>query len=93
MPTTREMSAVAEVVRRLVAAQAMVPVEAVTLAATPEALGLDSLGLVEVVFGLEEAFDIKIPFNANERGPRDFDISSVASIVASVERLIGERGR
>ena len=28
-------------------------------------LGLDSLGLVEVIFALEEAFDIAIPFNAN----------------------------
>ena len=34
--------------------------------ATLEDLGIDSLGLVEAVFAIEEAFDIQVPFNANE---------------------------
>ena len=29
-------------------------------------LGIDSLGLVEAIFAIEEAFDISVPFNANE---------------------------
>lgn len=29
--------------------------------------GIDSLGLVEAVFAIEERFDISVPFNANEQ--------------------------
>ena len=59
---------------------------------TPEAslayLGIDSLGLVESIFAIEEAFDIQIPFNANAPDQSEFDISSVASIIAAVEGLV-----
>ena len=51
-----------------------------------ESLGIDSLGLVESIFAIEEAFDISVPFNANDPDDSDFDISSVAAIVAAVEK-------
>ncbi len=54
-------------------------------------LGIDSLGLVESIFAIEEAFDISVPFNANDPQAGDFDISSVATIVAAVERLVAEQ--
>lgn len=54
-------------------------------------LGIDSLGLVESIFAIEEAFDISVPFNANDPQAGDFDISSVAAIVAAVERLVAEQ--
>ena len=38
----------------------------VALDSTLEDLGIDSLGLVESIFAIEEAFDIQVPFNANE---------------------------
>jgi acyl carrier protein len=56
--------------------------------ATLADLGIDSLGLVESIFAIEEAFDIQVPFNANEPDASDFDISSVATIVREVENLI-----
>lgn len=60
---------------------------------TLEELGLDSLGLVEMIFAIEEAFDISVPFNANEPSQSEFDISSVGSIVRAVERMIlGQSG-
>ncbi|WP_097068938.1 acyl carrier protein [Rhodobacter maris] len=55
---------------------------------TLEELGLDSLGLVEMIFSIEETFGISVPFNANEPTQNDFDISSVGAIVRAVERLI-----
>lgn len=58
---------------------------------TLEELGIDSLGLVEAVFAIEEAFDIQVPFNANDPAASDFDISTVASIVAAVEDLVAAR--
>lgn len=55
---------------------------------TLEELGLDSLGLVEMIFAIEETFGISVPFNANEPTQSEFDISSVGAIVRAVERLI-----
>ena len=54
-------------------------------------LGIDSLGLVESIFAIEEAFDISVPFNANEPEQSDFDISTVASIIKAVETLLAEQ--
>ena len=54
-------------------------------------LGIDSLGLVECIFAIEEAFDISVPFNANEPAKSEFDISSVAAIVAAVEDLVRQQ--
>lgn len=77
----------------IVAAQAMIPVEAVWLEATPQELGLDSLGLVEMVFAIEEAFDITVPFNVNETGPQAFDITTIGSVVAAVRALVAAKGQ
>ncbi|QUJ77689.1 acyl carrier protein [Sulfitobacter albidus] len=76
-----------EQVIAIIAEQAMLEPEDINLTDTPEDLGIDSLGLVESIFAIEEAFDIQIPFNANNPSESDFDISSVATIVAGIERL------
>lgn len=82
---------VSEKVIAILAEQAVLDVADVTMDSTMESLGLDSLGLVESIFAIEEAFDISVPFNANDPGQTDFDISSVAAIVAGVERLIAQQ--
>lgn len=76
----------------IIAEQAMIPPEDVHLDSTPESLGIDSLGLVESIFAIEETFDISVPFNANNPEDSDFDISSVAQIVAGIKRLKAEQG-
>ena len=75
----------------IIAEQAMLEPHDVTMESTPEDLGIDSLGLVESIFAIEETFDITVPFNANNPQESDFDISSVASIVAGIERLKAEQ--
>lgn len=55
---------------------------------TLEELGLDSLGLVEMIFAIEETFGVSVPFNANEPSQSEFDVSSVGAIVRAVERLL-----
>ncbi|WP_299420958.1 acyl carrier protein [uncultured Shimia sp.] len=72
----------------IVAEQAVLEPSDVTLENTLEDLGIDSLGLVESIFAIEEEFDITIPFNANEPEKSDFDISSVATIIAGIETLV-----
>ena len=76
----------------ILAEQAMLAPEEVLLSDTLESLGVDSLGLVEAIFAIEESFDIQVPFNANEPGENRFDISSVQSIVSAVEKLVAEAG-
>ncbi len=72
----------------IIAEQAVLEPADVTLDSTLEDLGIDSLGLVESIFAIEEEFDISIPFNANDPSASDFDISNVASIVAGIQSLI-----
>lgn len=72
----------------IIAEQAVLEVADVSMDNTLEGLGIDSLGLVESIFAIEEAFDIQVPFNANDPTESEFDISSVASIVAAVEGLV-----
>ena len=75
----------------IIAEQAMLDLSDVSMDQTLEDLGIDSLGLVESIFAIEEAFDVDVPFNANSPGNGGFDISSVASIVAAVKNLVAEK--
>jgi acyl carrier protein len=71
----------------ILAEQAMLEPSDVTLDNTLDDLGIDSMALVETIFAIEEAFDISVPFNANNPEDSGFDISSVASIIAAVDQL------
>ena len=82
---------IARKVIAIIAEQAMIDPAEVRPEATPEQLGVDSLGLVEAVFAIEEAFDIAVPFNANDPGDSAFDITDVAHIVAAVQALVAQQ--
>lgn len=75
----------------IIAEQAVLEVSDVSMEASLEDLGIDSLGLVESIFAIEEAFDIAVPFNANDPADSAFDVSSVASVIAAVEGLVAEQ--
>mgnify|MGYP005709360019 FL=1 len=75
----------------IIAEQAILEPDDVSLESTLESLGIDSMGLVESIFAIEEAFDIQIPFNANDPSDGDFNISSVASIISGIEKLVAEK--
>lgn len=75
----------------IIAQQALLEPSDVTVDSTPEDLGIDSLGLVEAIFAIEETFDISVPFNANDPTEGDFDISSVAKIIEGIEKLQAEQ--
>ncbi len=75
----------------IIAEQAVLEPSDVTEESTLADLGIDSLGLVESIFAIEEEFDISVPFNANEPQQSDFDISTVASIISGIETLVKEQ--
>ncbi|MBT6020757.1 phosphopantetheine-binding protein [Planktomarina temperata] len=76
---------------QIIAEQGLLDVADVSLTATLEELGIDSLGVVESIFAIEEEFDIEVPFNANAPQESEFDISSVATIISAVEPLVAEQ--
>ncbi len=78
-------------IKEIIAEQAMLEPDQVTDDATPQDLGIDSLGLVDSIFAIEEEFDISIPFNANEPGKSDFYITNMGTIISAVERLVAQK--
>jgi acyl carrier protein len=87
----RMTESVSDRVVRIIAEQAVLEVGDIRMESTLEELGIDSLGLVESIFAIEEAFDIQVPFNANNPAESEFDISSVAAIVRAVEGLVADQ--
>ncbi len=88
------MDAVREQVIAILARQALLSPEDVKPDDSPDTLGLDSLGLVEAIFAIEETFGVTVPFSPNEPvAGQGFDVSSVDRIIAEVERLIAATGR
>ena len=73
---------------QIIAQQAVLTPADIAPGQTLDDLGIDSLGLVESIFAIEEAFDIAVPFNANDPDSGEFDISSVAAIITAVEALV-----
>ncbi|MBX9840703.1 MAG: hypothetical protein K2Z80_02725 [Xanthobacteraceae bacterium] len=50
-------------------------------------LGLDSFAAVEMIFDLEEKFDIQIPYNSNDAR---LEFQTVGEIAAAIKTLIGK---
>ncbi|MFT6105749.1 MAG: acyl carrier protein [Paracoccaceae bacterium] len=84
-------NSVEDTIIRIIAEQAILEPSDIARDSTLADLGIDSLGLVESIFAIEEAFDISVPFNANEPDKNDFDISSVQSIITAVDGLIAQQ--
>ena len=50
-------------------------------------IGVDSLAAVEMIFDLEEKFDIEIPFNANDA---KLEFETVGEVVAAIKKITGK---
>ena len=53
-------------------------------------LGLESLDAVEMIFDLEEKFDVEIPYNANAVNVRT-EFETVGEVVDAVEKLVAQK--
>jgi acyl carrier protein len=71
-----------ERIRKLVAKQMRIPVDNVTIDSTFEQLGMDSLDGVNLLFEVEEEFDISIDDDASR------SIKSVREMVNGIEMLL-----
>ena len=52
-----------------------------------EDLGLESLDAVEMIFDLEEKFDVQIPYNANN--PRT-EFNTVGDVVRAIQEIVNK---
>jgi len=81
-------TAIGHAVIRILAEQALRDPDGISPADSIDALGIDSLGMAEVIFAIEERFDVAVPFNGTETDARGMDLSTVAGVIAAVEVLV-----
>jgi acyl carrier protein len=73
-------------VRTVIASTQRIPVEKITVDSSFEELGIDSMDGVNILFALENEFDITIPDDAARQ------IRNVRQMIDGVERLIAGGG-
>jgi len=61
--------------------------DALQLSEPLDELGLDSMQVVELIFDIEEKFDIQIPLNAN----MDIESKTVGDLIQAVDRLVAAK--
>lgn len=71
----------------IIAKQSMVSRDDITLDSTMDDINIESLDFVEIIYQLEEQFDIAIPFNANEVS----NLETVGDVVVAVEKLVDQK--
>ena len=81
-------SKVEEKIIKILARQAQIDFSELDTDSTLDSLGIDSIAVVEIIFAIEEEFDIMIPFNANETSSYNLDFSKVDTIVQLVMDII-----
>lgn len=78
----------------ILAAQALREPEGLRRDMTLDSLGIDSMGFAEILFAIEEAFDVAVPFNANAPEAGGLDLRSVGTVCDTVAALVrDQRGR
>ena len=97
--------AVIDDVQSIIAKSLNIPIERLTPDSRLDELGAESLDVIEIVFGLEEKFDITIPLKADEAtrlaspgkggddkgGNPDMPFSTVGDVADIVQKLIAAK--
>jgi acyl carrier protein len=54
-------------------------------------LDLQSIDIVELLFAIEDKFDISVPYNASDVNAAGISFETVGDLIDAVERLIAEQ--
>ncbi len=81
------MSSVESDVFDIIAEKSAVERSKLSLDAKLKDLEIESLDVVEIVFAVEEKFDIHVPYNANDQ---ELEFDTVGDVVNAVEKLVSE---
>jgi acyl carrier protein len=94
------VEAITDEVMQIIAQELKIPLERLAPDTALQDLGVESLDLIEIIFALEEKFDISIPYNANETaaaGGADSTqgglgkLETIEQISAAVKGLVGAK--
>lgn len=89
--------AIIDDVKSIISKSLKIPAERLTADARLDELGAESLDVIEIIFALEEKFNISIPFKADEspqrslagkNGGDEIQISTVGALVDVVNKLV-----
>ena len=80
------MSDVKDRIIEIIAKECEIDPATITPESTLESLGVSSVDLVQVMFQIEEAFDIYLA--DDDMG---FDVKNVGEVIASVEKRVGDK--
>ena len=84
------MSSVESDIYDIIAEKSAVDRSKLTRDAKLEDLEIESLDVVEIIFAVEEKFDIHVPYNANDQ---EMEFETVGNVVDAVQTLIEEEGK
>ena len=88
------MSSIKQKIYKIIADQALMDVSEIKDNDTMESLGIDSLGVTEAVFIIEDEYDIEIPFNANQgdTDPQEMlNLVTMEQMTKRIEAIIKEK--
>lgn len=87
------MADVAREVLEIIAKQAKLEPAQVTRETDLVEIGLESLDTIELIFALEEKFNIEIPYNANEGASASagMEFAAAGEVVDAVARLVAAK--
>jgi len=81
------MASVESDIFEIIAEKAAVERVKVVSEAKLQDLEIESLDVVEIIFAIEEKFDIHVPFNANDQ---ELEFETVGDVVRAVQSLIDD---
>lgn len=85
------MADVATGVLEVIAKQAKIEPAKVTRDTELTDLNLESLDTIEMIFALEERFNIEIPYNANEATSAGISFTTAGDVIDAVAKLVSEQ--
>jgi acyl carrier protein len=75
----------------IISKQAKVDRTLLTRSTSLAELNVQSLDLVEIIFALEDKFDIEVPYNANDPSSAGVSFQNVGDVVDGIAKLIAAR--
>ena len=75
-------------VKQIISKQVGVPLEQLSPDSRLEAIGVESLDIIEIIFALEKKYDVAIPFNANESAALAFE--TIGQVAEAVSKLVAK---
>jgi acyl carrier protein len=82
------MSNVESEILDIIATKTSVERDKLSREARMEDLEIESLDVAEIMFAIEEKFDIEVPYNANET---DNTFATIGDVITAVEKVVASK--